>query len=116
MGDTPANLRETLQDSLDIVSMTKFCEHPRPLIFVQLVSARSSTTARSRAIGRLECLITKVHASPGGSPTLQEFLSLQNTFECNGEPKLVSVLFITYATQLLRESYHGSLEQAFVST
>ncbi len=29
MGDTPVNLHETLQDSLDVVSMTKFCEHPQ---------------------------------------------------------------------------------------
>lgn len=29
MGDTPANLHETLQDSLDVVSMTEFCGHPQ---------------------------------------------------------------------------------------
>ncbi|KAN0126800.1 CDC14 domain containing protein [Russula decolorans] len=73
MGDTPANLHETLQDSLDV-----------------LVSARSSTTARSRAIGSLERLTTQVYASPGGSPTLQEFLSLQNTFECNVASRIIS--------------------------
>ncbi len=65
----------------------------RPLTFVQLLSARSSTTARSRALGSLEHLITQVYATPGGSPTLQEFLSLQNTFECNGELELVPAWF-----------------------
>ena len=33
MGDAPTNLHETLQDSLDVVSMTKFCEQT-PLTFV----------------------------------------------------------------------------------
>jgi hypothetical protein len=34
MGDTPVNLHETLQDSLDVVSKFKFYEHPRALTFV----------------------------------------------------------------------------------
>ncbi|KAI0005051.1 cell division protein Cdc14 [Russula compacta] len=66
-------LHETLQDSLDI-----------------LVSARSSTTARSRALGSLESIITQVLGTPGSSPTLQEFLLLQNTFECNVASRIIS--------------------------
>ncbi|KAI9447994.1 CDC14-domain-containing protein [Lactarius indigo] len=68
MNDTPtsASVHETLQDSLDA-----------------LVSARSSTSTRSRALETLERLTTRAFAAPEGSATLREFLSLQNTFECN---------------------------------
>ncbi|KAI9467051.1 CDC14-domain-containing protein [Lactarius psammicola] len=68
MNDTPtiASVHEALQDSLDA-----------------LVSARSSTSTRSRALETLERLTTQTFAAPEGSATLREFLSLQNTFECN---------------------------------
>ncbi|KAH9077133.1 CDC14-domain-containing protein [Lactarius deliciosus] len=68
MNDTPtsANVREALEDSLDV-----------------LVSARSPMSTRSRALETLERLTTQAFAAPEGSATLQEFLLLQNTFECN---------------------------------
>jgi len=84
MDDTLATIHETLQDSLDIVRIPS--DSTLPLFtFSQVVSARSSSTARSRALESLQRLVIQTFGTSGNSPTLREFLSLQNTFECNGE-------------------------------
>jgi hypothetical protein len=98
MDQTPSNVHATLQDSLDIAS-THSSLNEHALNSTQLVSARSSTTARSRALETLERLITQVFGTPGSSPSVQEFLALQNTFECNGELAL-----LTYLLQLTSHS------------
>ncbi|KAH9062660.1 CDC14-domain-containing protein [Lactarius vividus] len=74
MNDTPTstNVREAFQDSLDA-----------------LVSARSPVSTRSRALETLERLTTRAFAATEGSPTLQEFLLLQNTFECNVASRII---------------------------
>ncbi|KAI9513359.1 CDC14-domain-containing protein [Russula earlei] len=73
MDDPLSSIHESIQDSLDII-----------------VSARSSTTARSRALENLQHLIVQIFGTPGGSPALPEFLSLQNTFECNVASRILS--------------------------
>ncbi|KAI0268221.1 cell division protein Cdc14 [Gloeopeniophorella convolvens] len=73
MEDTIVNMYDTLQESLDTV-----------------VSARSSTSARLRALGNLERLTARVFASPDNSLALREFLSLQDTFECNVPSRILS--------------------------
>ena len=47
MSDTPANLHETLQDSLDVVSMTKFYGHPQA---THLCAAGVGTVIHHRTI------------------------------------------------------------------
>jgi hypothetical protein len=97
MDQIPSNIHETLQDNLDIAS-THSSLNEHALNFTQLVSARSSTTARSRTLETLERLITQVFGTPGNSPTVREFLALQNTFECNGE--LTPLTYLLYVAHL----------------
>ncbi|KAI0307129.1 cell division control protein 14, SIN component-domain-containing protein [Multifurca ochricompacta] len=73
MNDNLGDLHETLQDYLDV-----------------LASARSSTTARSRALENLGTLITRAFSDDQGSLPLWELLSLQNTFECNIASRIMS--------------------------
>ncbi|KAI0068669.1 CDC14-domain-containing protein [Artomyces pyxidatus] len=73
MDDISYAMQNTLQDALDT-----------------LVSGRSSVIKRSQSLNDLESLIARVFTSSEGDATVDQFLALQDTFECNVPSRILS--------------------------
>ena len=88
MDDLIFAMPEALQDRLDAVSLPPTSQvtlHSHSLRR-QLVSARSSVAQRTQALADLDQLVARIFTAPKSTEILQIFCSLQDTFECNGEP------------------------------
>lgn len=73
MIDDLENMKDSLQDALDILS-----------------SSRSSSQSRTKALLELDHLLAQISLGKNASEILHNFSALQHTFECNVPSRLLN--------------------------